>query len=76
MDAYIKEIKKKIRASNDQTEIEQLRSELKAHVATFTEEEFAIYRKESIASIERTMAEMDKLLEAYELMKNNILQYS
>jgi transcription elongation GreA/GreB family factor len=76
MNAKVREFEKSIKNAQSDFEKETIRKELKAYVATFSDEEYGVYRKEALASIERTMAEMDKLLEAYELMKNNMLQYS
>lgn len=76
MNARIKEFEKSIKNAKSDNEKEKIRIDLKAYVATFSEDEYTVYRKEAIESIERTMGEMDKLLEAYELMKNNMLQYS
>lgn len=72
----IKEFEKKIKEANLISEKEFIRSEMKTYVYSLSDEEYQIYRKNALAEMNKEAQVIDKLLEAYELMKNNMLTYS
>lgn len=76
MNKYINELQHKILAETSEIEKDKLFSEIKRYVSNLPPESLKNYKEEAIESINKDFQEIEKLLETYELMKNNMLQYS
>ena len=64
----------KIRQASTLSEQQQIASELQDYVATLPEDEQKIYAQDLKTSIRRKMEVVDKLVESYELLKEDNLQ--
>ncbi|MFN4145489.1 MAG: hypothetical protein ACK4GN_06675 [Runella sp.] len=76
MNPVIKDFYNKIRSMEDSIQQEILINELKEYVSSLSTEEQELYRQNAIASIESKLEIMDKLVTAYEAMKNDYLQFA
>lgn len=72
---YVSNLQRQILFEPSETEKAKLVFQIKNHIATFSEEELEIYKKEAKASIKSDIAEIEKLFETYEIVKNNMLQH-
>ncbi len=76
MKKIIKDFEKKIKEATTSLEKESIRTELKNYVYGLSDEDYQIYRKDALTEMKSDAEVIEKLLETYDLMKNNMLQYS
>ena len=74
MNLIIKDFQNKIRQSATKTEQQKVASELHDYIATLPENDQKRYFQELKMSISRKMEVIDKLVESYELLKEDSLQ--
>ncbi|MEI7581498.1 hypothetical protein [Runella sp.] len=76
MNQIIKDFYNKIRVAEEAEVKQKLIAELKIHINGLSVEEQKRYRETVIASIESKFEVMDKLVDAYQALKNDYIQFA